>query len=299
MLEVRRDADVGVEQVVGPLVIRHRALVEEDVPPGQPELTRELLGLPRDLHLRHAGVGVLHAHEEEPDLRVAVLEAVDGADQGQRVEPVVDPTAPDDRLVVRPDAGHGSLDRMAALHRRGVLDAERHHGDEVVEVLVLVVDGGVDPPLTGELAEPEVPLLVRRAEQEVRPAQLLVQGVRGHLDRVHPAVRAEVLGLLELLEVHRVVDVRDDDLAAALDPERGLQQEALEDDHVGPAGRLAQAGAGRVLDREIPACPLRAGGRDQPDLVLGCQCLGDLPGTDRPGPAMRSSTGSPVTTRMR
>ena len=108
MLEVCGDAQVRVQQVVGALVVRHPALVEEDMAAGQPELATELLGLPGDPHVRHAGVRVLEPHEEQAHVGVAVLEPVDRADQGQRVEPVVDTAAPQDDLVVGPDALDGS-----------------------------------------------------------------------------------------------------------------------------------------------------------------------------------------------
>jgi len=44
--------------------------------------------------------------------------------------------------------------------------------------------------------------------------------------------------------VHRIVDIGDDDLIRVDEPWRPLEEEALEDDDVGPVGVLAQAGAG-------------------------------------------------------
>ena len=75
------------------------------------------------------------------------------------------------------------LDRMPGLDRRLVGDAERHDRDQRVEALVLVVDRGVDAPLTGELPEPEVALLFRGAHQEVGAPQLLVEDAGGLPDR--------------------------------------------------------------------------------------------------------------------
>ena len=70
------------------------------------------------------------------------------------------------------------------------------------------------------------------------------------MDRLAAPPGAEVLGLLELLEVHGVVDVGDDDLVGVDESGGALEEEALEDDDVGPVGVLAQAGAGGGDDLE-------------------------------------------------
>ena len=64
---------------------------------------------------------------------------------------------------------------MPGLFRRLIRDTEGHNGDQRVEAAVLVVDSGVDAPLTGELPKPEVTLLLRGAHQEVGARQLLVE----------------------------------------------------------------------------------------------------------------------------
>ena len=78
-----------------------------------------------------------------------------------------------------------------------------------------------------------------------------------------------------------VVDVGDDDLRAVAQPRRRLEQEALEDDHVGPVGELAQSRTAGREDLEVGMRDLRSAGGGQADLVLGGERLGDLPRTDR------------------
>ena len=91
--------------------------------------------------------------------------------------------------------------------------AEGHHRDERPQGLVLVVGDGVDPAQGRQLAQPEVPLLLAGAQEEVAPEELLVEDADG---RLRPAstrpLLALVAALLELLEVERVVDVGDHDL---------------------------------------------------------------------------------------
>ena len=282
MLEVRRDADIRVQKVVRALAVGDPALVEEDVATRQAELAGQLLRLEGHPHVRDIGVGVLEAHKEQPHLRMGVLEPVDRADEGQRVEPVVDPPAPQDHLVLRPDPRYGALDGVAGLLRGRLGDPERDDGDQRVEAPVLVVHLRVDPPLTGELPEPEVALLDRGAQQEVGAPQLVVEHPGGLANGRGAPDGSQVAGLLELLQMERVVDVRDQDRRAGIEPGRRLEQEALEDDHVRPIGQRAQRGdpdGGEDLEVGMRRSH-RARGR-QSHVVLGGKGLRYLPGADR------------------
>jgi hypothetical protein len=69
---------------------------------------------------------------------------------------------------------------------------------------------------------------------------LLVQDRRRIRDLKFPGGQREVAALFELLEVHRIVDIRDEDLAArskALEMTHGV---TLEDDHVRPLLETAE-----------------------------------------------------------
>jgi hypothetical protein len=73
---------------------------------------------------------VLEPQEVQAHLRTTPSQPVHGVDERQGVEPVVDPTAPEDHLVVRADAVDGALDGVATLDRRLLGDAEGNDGDE-------------------------------------------------------------------------------------------------------------------------------------------------------------------------
>ena len=57
VMQVRAHADVGVEEDVLSLVVRHPALVEEHVRARQPELVGQTLRLDGDTHLGISGFG--------------------------------------------------------------------------------------------------------------------------------------------------------------------------------------------------------------------------------------------------
>ena len=78
-----------------------------------------------------------------------------------------------------PMPGTTPLQHRPRVRRRLVAHAERHDRDQRLEALVGVVGHRVDPADAGELAEPEVALLLARAQEEVAARELLVE----HLDR--------------------------------------------------------------------------------------------------------------------
>ncbi len=282
VVEVVADAHVGVEQVVGPVVVADPFLVEEHVGAGQAPLRRKGAGGEGHPHLRHVRVRVLHAQEEQPDVVAAVLEQVHGLDQRERVEPVVDPAAPQDDLVPGADAGHDALERRAGALRRQRADPEGCHVDERAQRDVVVVGHGVEPAERGQVAQPEVPLLLARADHEVAAQALLVGLGNRVADDQAAGLGRVLLGLLELLEVERVVEVDDDDLLAALQERVLVQDVALEEQHVAP--RVELAGARLVGDRadlEVEAGDQALRRRDQAHLVVDRQRGGDLPGADR------------------
>src|SRR5690606_840958 len=98
-----------------------------------------------------------------------------------------------------------------------------------------------------------------------------------------PVVR-HVLGLLEQLQVHRVVQVAHDDLVGVLGGQRGrhLEDVPLQHDDVGPLdgfGQVAPA-CGTHGERRGRGIGERVDG-DQADVVFAGEHLGDVPRTNR------------------
>ena len=175
VIEVRADPDVGFQQVVLPVVVLDPTLVEEHVCPGESELVGQRTRLDRHPHLGHVRVGMLEPEEVEANFGDAGAQLVDRPQQGERIEPVVDPAAPQQDLVVRADPGHDPLQHRARVAGRRVAHAERHDGEQIVEGFVAFVGERVDATHRCELPEPEVSLLVARAHEEVAACKLTVQ----------------------------------------------------------------------------------------------------------------------------
>ena len=184
-------------------------------------------------------------------------------------------------------------DSVAVQHWRFVLQPEGHDSHERADVSVRAHSERIDPPEHGQLPDPEVALFGGSAEHVVSARQLPVQHSRDVVDRGATAVLAEVLRLLELLEVHRVVHVGDEDLVRLDEPPRLLKQEALEDDDVGPVGVGPDVFAGGGMDLEpVMGDVLDAGRRHQSDRVLRRQRYGHFPRADR-GPREPPGEGLP------
>ena len=185
-------------------------------------------------------IGVLHAHEDQPRLGHLLGDHRHGADQGQGVEPVVDPATPQDHLVVLADAVDDPPQAVLLLDGRLLRQPEGRHVDESAERGVLVVARGVDPTLTGELAEPEVALLLRGADEVVAASDLVVEGFDRHVGDLPPLGHRPVALLLEGLQMEGVIDVGDDHRVAVGCPVVDRQEDALEDDDVGSLDELAR-----------------------------------------------------------
>ena len=257
---------VRFQQVVLSVLVRHPVLVEEDEAAGQAQLLRELAHGDRHPHLGDVGVGVAEPEEEQAHVGTAVAQAVDGPEEHEGVEPVVDTAAPDDDLVLTTDAGHHAFEHLAAVDGRGLGKAERHHGHERLERLVVVVGRGIDAALGGQLSQPEVALLGAGAEEEVAPSELLVDGLGGTPDCVSPRRLPKVACLLQLLEVEGVVDVHDDDLLGRAQEREVGEEVALEDEDVAPVLEAPQVPLVDPPDRE-------AGVGDRAGLVRDLDCL--------------------------
>ena len=155
------------EQEVLAVVVLDPALVEEHVRSGEPELVGQLAGTHRHAHLGHVRVRMLHPEEVQAHFRHSPAELVDRAEQRERVEPVVDAAAPEHDLVVVADAGHDASEHGARVHAEA--SSLTPNGDDVnssLQALAVVVRHRVDPADRGELAEPEVALLLARAQEK-------------------------------------------------------------------------------------------------------------------------------------
>ncbi len=134
---------------------------------------------------------------------------------------------------------------------RVVPEPERHDADQLIEIFGRVVCGGVDPPDAGELAEPEIALLLAGAQEVVAPTQLVVEDLGGEADRLAPGERRLVARLFENLQVKWVVHVSDEDLLRALEPGVIVHDVALEDEHVAPRFQLVQLGVIDMAYRKV------------------------------------------------
>ena len=154
---------------------------------------------------------------------------------------------------------------MSPLHGRLILDPEGDNRDQGVEVLIGSHGEGVDPVDARKLPEPEEPLLLGGAQEIIGPHQLLVQDVGHGEDGLATTDGSKVLGLLQLLQVHRIVDIGDDDLIRVDEPWRPLEEEALEHNDIRPVSMSAQMIALGVVDLEARVLHiLHAGRREQP-----------------------------------
>ena len=138
-----------------------------------------------------AGALVRGAHEHEPDLRPALGERRDRAHGGRRVEPVPDPAVPQHTSSSGPIA---SAKRSRGPGAPGTAtggigrEAERDHVQHRPQARVAVVVLRPDQALGHHGAEPEVALLLRRADQVVAVVQRVDDPVDG--ERVEHAAQA-------------------------------------------------------------------------------------------------------------
>ena len=92
VVEVGADPDVGLQQVVLALVVVDPALVEEDVGAGEAQLVGRAPGSATAIRmLGDVGVGVAEPRKKSRTLGTPLAQPVDGPEQGEGVEPVVDP----------------------------------------------------------------------------------------------------------------------------------------------------------------------------------------------------------------
>src|SRR5699024_8683703 len=127
----------------------------------------------------------------------------------------------------------------------------------------------------------EVTLSFRGTQEEVAAQQLSVEHT-GHPCEVRVTfVVGSVLALLQQFQVHRVVEITDNDLVLMLFTQCGghLQDVTLQDDDIGPPDRGVELAGGCDLEGGTGWCGA-AVHRHQAHVVLRGQGGGDVPGTN-------------------
>ena len=124
-------------------------------------------------------------------------------------------------------------------------------------------------------------LLLTGADEEIATHQLLVEHADGQIEGRGPLHGRPVGQLLELLEVHRVVQIDEQDLLTPDQPRRVEGDEALEDHYFGPADRRLQPGPWHIATGERLAVDRAPRRRDEGDVMLRGKGLGDVERTDR------------------
>ena len=134
------------------------------------------------------------------------------------------------------------------------------------------IDGRIDPAGGAEVSQPEIPLLLAGAQEEVTAPHLLIDGgdsvclccvgLRTRQRSVH----------LELLEVIRIVEVDDERLGRPLEERVHGHRYSLDDEHVGPRLDPAQIGLARsVHDLETRVIETRHLQGYKPHIMLGAE----------------------------
>jgi hypothetical protein len=127
VIEMQAQADVGIQQIVGPVGVRH-PIIEEDMSPSEPQRVAQALGINRALRGRHVWIWVPNAREEEPDLRPASSQLGNGTHSRHRIEPFPQTATPVDHAVREAHAWDHAFERPPAHGRRLVREAK---GDDV------------------------------------------------------------------------------------------------------------------------------------------------------------------------
>ena len=244
MVEVSADSHVGIEQVIGPPLVRYPAGVEEHMPARKPEPGRKGPELGGDRHLRHGRVGVAQPQEHQAQVRHPMTQAVNRLQQRDRVEPVVHSPTPEDHLVVRAYPGQCAPQPMAVPARWFAGQPVGHDRNELLEEGVGLVVVRVDPPQGRQGPEPEVPLALAGTGEEVAAAQGDIDdpGLAGHGHVVRLGVAAPHL---EVLKVGGVVNVHCHRLVRLLQLLGHVHQRAGGEANIGAVDQLGQSGAGR------------------------------------------------------
>ncbi len=123
-------------------------------------------------------------------------EPIYGADQRDRVEPVVDATSPEDDAAALVHVIEHAPDARPYERGRVVRCPERDHIDEPTHRVVGAIGRRIDSTEARQLAKPEIALFLTRADEEVAAQQLLVQDCDSSMHGVPPGIGTAVSALL-------------------------------------------------------------------------------------------------------
>ena len=163
------DAEVGLQQprpplrVGDPVVVDVHALAQQSQRLGVGQRPRRA----RD-RVHRLEPGPLEPLEDQVHGGVEVVQARHRVDAGDGVQPVPDPAAPQQHAVVGADPRPRALQHRRRRRSRWLgRQPERHHVDERAQARVGAVAVQRDQPVQREPAQPQVALLLGRADDEV------------------------------------------------------------------------------------------------------------------------------------
>ena len=282
VIEVGGDADVGVEQPVGALVVRNPVRVEEDVAAGEPQLRGEPLGLGVGPHLLDLRVGMPGRHEHQAQRRTLRRGERDRPDHGERVEPGVDAAAPEHHDVVAVDSRDAVANRVPAPLRRLGGNPEGHHVDERAQRRVVGVGVRIHAVERAQRTQPVVALLLARTEHEVGVPDGVVDGPQRLVLHLQPRLHRRARGDEQLLEREGVVQVDDEALRRVAQPGTLVEHESLHHHHVEPRRQALEPGGVVGLDGERLWREVGGERRGQRHRVSeSAELTGELEATDR------------------
>jgi hypothetical protein len=200
----------GVGHPDAALRVRDPVVVEEHVAVEHAELAREIAGLVGRLA---AEVLVRDRHEHELRRRPARGELGDRADGRRSVEPGPDTAVPEDHLAVVADPE--LVPRSGPLRGRLLRQSERHRVDHRAHARVPPVGDRIDQAQRHDRPEPEVELLLPGDDQVVPGPKRLVEAVVREREAEAALRPVGLLGVLQLLEQVRVVEIEDQALSGA------------------------------------------------------------------------------------
>ena len=164
----------SIEKVLA-LGVVDPAVVEEHVDVGQPERVGEPAGLHGRPGLLDVGFGMAGAQEVEAHAWSGDPDLVDGPDEGERVEPVVETTSQMTTSSPGPMPGTTPRNSAGGPLRGLVGKTEGHHVDEAAKRGVVLVGVGIDPPERGEEPEPQISLSFAGAHGSTSPGPVALR----------------------------------------------------------------------------------------------------------------------------
>ena len=221
-------------------------------------------------------------HEDEPEAGEALGRDPHPADEGDRVEPVVDAATPEHHQVVLTDTVDDLADRGTLTPRRFRRDAEGDDIDEGPQGRVLLMGERVDPARRRQPAQPVIALLLAGTEEEVAVADLVGDRPDGVPLGLHPLLHGLLPEEDQHLQGEGVVEIDDQADVRLAEHGEALHHPPLQDDdavlrHQSWQARRVVGGHREGLGWEVAG---ERRGQGDP-VTVGAQHPGELVGADR------------------